>query len=175
LGVFFASSIVVAFSNIRDDLKHFLLDSVSIKSTLSMEKLNIDYTAVAINTGGRKGHVTTNDGKLDFDVSMPKEIGGDGEKTNPEQFFAAAYASCFGGALGSVAGKTSLRDSEIKAKVHLGNYGPNSFGLAVEIEVKIPKAESIEHAQQLAEAAHEICPYSKALIGNIEVTVKALK
>ncbi|MFC3416644.1 organic hydroperoxide resistance protein [Algoriphagus hitonicola] len=140
-----------------------------------MEKLNIDYTAVAINTGGRKGHVKTDDGKLDFEVSMPKEIGGDGEKTNPEQFFAAAYASCFGGALGAVAGKTSLRDSEVKAKVHLGNYGPGSFGLAVDIEVKIPHAESLEHAQKLAEAAHEVCPYSKATRGNIEVKVKAIE
>ncbi|NVJ86497.1 MAG: organic hydroperoxide resistance protein [Algoriphagus sp.] len=140
-----------------------------------MEKLNIDYTAVAINTGGRKGHVRTDDGKLDFEVSMPKEIGGDGEKTNPEQFFAAAYATCFGGALGAVAGKTSLRNSEIKAKVHLGNYGPNSFGLAVDIEVKIPQAESLEHAQKLVEAAHEVCPYSKATRGNIEVNVKAVE
>lgn len=140
-----------------------------------MEKLNIDYTAVAINTGGRKGHVRTDDGKLDFDVSMPKEIGGDGEKTNPEQFFAAAYASCFGGALGAVAGNTSLKDSEIKAKVHLGNYGPGSFGLAVDIEVKIPQAESLEHAQNLVEAAHEVCPYSKATRGNIEVNVKAVE
>lgn len=140
-----------------------------------MEKLNIDYTAVAINTGGRKGHVRTDDGKLDFDVSMPKEIGGDGEKTNPEQFFAAAYATCFGGALGAVAGKTSLRDSEIKAKVYLGNYGPDSFGLAVDIEVKIPQAESLAHAQELVEAAHAVCPYSKATRGNIEVTVKAVE
>ena len=139
-----------------------------------MEKLTIDYTAVATNTGGRKGHVKTDDGKLDFDVSMPKEIGGDGEKTNPEQFFAAAYASCFGGTLGAVAGKTSLRDSEIKAKVHLGNYGPNSFGLAVDIEVKIPHAASLEEAQKLAEAAHQVCTYSKATRGNIEVTVKAV-
>ncbi len=140
-----------------------------------MEKLNIDYTAVAVNTGGRKGHVRTDDGKLDFDVSMPKEIGGDGEKTNPEQLFAAAYSSCFGGALGAVAGKTSLRDSEIKANVHLGNYGPGSFGLAVDIEVKIPHAESLAHAQELVDAAHQVCPYSKATRGNIEVNVKAVE
>lgn len=140
-----------------------------------MKKLNIDYTAIAINTGGRKGHIQTDDGKLNFDVSMPKEIGGDGEKTNPEQLFAAAYAACFGGALGAVAGKTSLKDSEIKAKVHLGNYGPNSFGLAVDIEVKIPKAESLEHAQNLVKAAHEVCPYSKATRGNIEVNVMAVE
>jgi osmotically inducible protein OsmC len=139
-----------------------------------MEKLNIDYTAVAINTGGRKGHVKTDDGLLDFDVTMPKEIGGEGGKTNPEQLFAAGYAACFGGALGAVAGKVSLRDSEIKAKVHLGNYGPGSFGLAVDIEVKIPQASSLEEAQKLVDAAHQVCPYSKATRGNIEVNVKAV-
>jgi osmotically inducible protein OsmC len=139
-----------------------------------MEKLNIDYTAVAINTGGRKGHVKTDDGLLDFDVTMPKEIGGEGGKTNPEQLFAAGYAACFGGALGAVAGKVSLRDSEIKAKVHLGNYGPGSFGLAVDIEVKIPHASSLEEAQKLVDAAHQACPYSKATRGNIEVNVKAV-
>ena len=64
-----------------------------------MEKLIVDYTAVAVNTGGRKGHVRTEDGMLDFDVAMPKEIGGEGGKTNPEQLFAAGYAACFGGAL----------------------------------------------------------------------------
>jgi Ohr subfamily peroxiredoxin len=139
-----------------------------------MEKLIIDYTAVAINSGGRKGHVKTDDGLIDFEVAMPKEIGGEGGKTNPEQLFAAGYAACFGGALGAVAGKTSLRDSEIKAKVHLGNYGPGSFGLAVDIEVKIPHAESLEEAQKLVDAAHEVCPYSKATRGNIEVNVKAV-
>jgi osmotically inducible protein OsmC len=139
-----------------------------------MEKLNIDYTAVAINTGGRKGHVKTDDGLLDFDVTMPKEIGGEGGKTNPELLFAAGYAACFGGALGAVAGKVSLRDSEIKAKVHLGNYGPGSFGLAVDIEVKIPHASSLEEAQKLVDAAHQACPYSKATRGNIEVNVTAV-
>jgi len=139
-----------------------------------MEKLNIDYTAVATNTGGRKGHVKTEDGHLDFEVAMPKEIGGEGGKTNPEQLFAAGYAACFGGALGAVAGKVSLRNSEIKAKVHLGNYGPGSFGLAVDIEVKIPHASSLEEAQKLVDAAHQACPYSKATRGNIEVNVKAV-
>lgn len=140
-----------------------------------MEKLIVDYTAVAVNTGGRKGHVRTDDGMLDFDVAMPKEIGGEGGKTNPEQLFAAGYAACFGGALASAAGKTSLRDSEIKVKVHLGHYSASSFGIGVEIEVKIPHAESLEHAQKLADIAHEHCPYSKATRGNIEVSVKAIE
>ena len=112
-----------------------------------MEKLIVDYTAVAVNTGGRKGHVRTEDGMLNFDVAMPKEIGGEGGKTNPEQLFAAGYAACFGGALAAVAGTTSLKDSEIKVKAHLGHYGPGSFGLGVDIEVKIPMASSLEEAQ----------------------------
>ena len=68
-----------------------------------MKKITIDYTAVAVNTGGRKGKIRTDDGLLDMEVAMPKEIGGPGGKTNPEQLFAAGYAACFGGALGAVA------------------------------------------------------------------------
>lgn len=139
-----------------------------------MEKLIVDYTASAVNTGGRRGHVKTDDGLIDLDVAMPKEIGGEGGKTNPEQLFAAGYAACFGGALASAAGKTSLRDSEIKVNAHLGHYGPSSFGLAVDIFVKIPHAESLEAAQKIVDAAHESCPYSKATRGNIEVNVKAV-
>ncbi|EAZ81838.1 organic hydroperoxide resistance protein [Algoriphagus machipongonensis] len=139
-----------------------------------MKKLSVDYTAVAVNTGGRKGHVKTDDGLLDFDVAMPKEIGGEGGKTNPEQLFAAGYAACFGGALGSVAGKISLRDSEITAKVHLGSFAPEDYGLGVDIFVKIPHAKSLEEAQKLADEAHAICPYSKATAGNIEVNVTAI-
>jgi len=139
-----------------------------------MKKLKVDYTAVAINTGGRKGHVKTDDGLLDFDVVMPKEIGGEGGKTNPEQLLAAAFSTCFGGALASVAGKVSLRDSEITAKVHLGSFGPEDFGIAADIYVKIPQASSLAEAQKLADAAHEICLISKATMGNIEVNVKAV-
>ena len=139
-----------------------------------MDKLIVDYIAVATNSGGRKGHIKTDDGKLDFPVSMPKEIGGDGKHTNPEQLFAAAFAACFGGALGAVAEKISLRDSEIKVKVNLGHYGPKSFGFSVEIEVKIPHAVSLEHAQELVNKANENCLYSKAVRGNIEVKVTAV-
>lgn len=102
----------------------------------------MDYTTSAVYTGGRRRHVKNDDGFIDLEVEMPKEIGGEGGKTNPEQLFAAGYAACFGGALASAAGRTSLRDSEIKLNAHLGHYGPNSFGLAVDIFVKIPHAES---------------------------------
>jgi lipoyl-dependent peroxiredoxin len=139
-----------------------------------MEKIQIDYTATATNTGGRKGHVKTDDGLLDFEVAMPKEIGGPGGKTNPEQLFSAGYAACFGGALGSAAKGVSLRDSEIKVKTQLGRTENGGFGIAVEIEVKIPQAASLEEAQKLVDAAHAACPYSKAISGNVEVTAKAV-
>lgn len=140
-----------------------------------MKKLKVDYTAVATNTGGRKGHVRTDDGILDFDVAMPKEIGGEGEKTNPEQLLAAAYSSCFGGALAAVSGKVSLRESEITAIVYLGSFGPGDYGLGVDIFVKIPHASTLEEAQKLADAAHQECLISKATRGNIEVNVKAIE
>lgn len=139
-----------------------------------MEKITIDYTATAVNTGGRKGHVKTEDGQLDFDVAMPKEIGGPGGKTNPEQLFAAGYAACFGGALGAVAKGVKLDDAEITVKAHLGKTEAGGFGLAVDIHCKIPQAGSLEEAQKLVDAAHEVCPYSKATRGNIEVNVKAI-
>ncbi|MGY6557928.1 MAG: organic hydroperoxide resistance protein [Nitritalea sp.] len=139
-----------------------------------MEEIEVVYTATARNTGGRKGHVKTDDGQLDFAVAMPKEIGGAGGQTNPEQLFAAGYAACFGGALGAVAKGVSLSDAEVAVKAHLGKTAGGGFGLAVDIEVKIPQAGSLEEAQKLVDAAHEVCPYSKATRGNIAVNVKAI-
>ena len=139
-----------------------------------MEKIKISYTATAINTGGRMGHVRTDDGMLDFDVAMPKEIGGPGGKTNPEQLFAAGYATCFGGTLGAIAKGVSLKDSEITVQVHTGVSDKGGYALAVDISVSIPKASSLKEAQELVEAAHSECMYSKAVKGNIEVRVKAV-
>ena len=139
-----------------------------------MEKIKISYTATAINTGGRMGHVRTDDGMLDFDVAMPKEIGGPGGKTNPEQLFAAGYATCFGGTLGAVAKGISLKDSEITVQVHTGVSDKGGYALAVDITVSIPKAPSLKEAQELVEAAHSECMFSKAVKGNIELRVKAV-
>jgi lipoyl-dependent peroxiredoxin len=139
-----------------------------------MEKIKISYTATAINTGGRRGHVKTDDGMLDFEVAMPKEIGGPGGKTNPEQLFAAGYATCFGGTLAAIAKDTSLKDSKITVKVHTGVSDEGGYALAVDIAVSIPKASSLEEAQELVEAAHAECIYSKAVKGNIEVRIKAV-
>lgn len=139
-----------------------------------MEKINISYTATAVNTGGRRGHVKTDDGMLDFDVAMPKEIGGPGGKTNPEQLFAAGYATCFGGTLAAIAKGVSLKDSEITVQVHTGVSDRGGYALAVDIAVSIPKASSLEEAEELVAAAHAECMYSKAVKGNIEVRVKVV-
>ena len=131
------------------------------------------YTASAVATGdGRNGHVQSFDGILDADVRTPKELGGDGGATNPEQLFAAGYAACFHSALKLVAGsmKVDTSDSEVVADVSLLRAGAG-FGLAVRLEVAIP-AVSREVALQVAQRAHEVCPYSNATRGNIEVVLE---
>ena len=129
------------------------------------------YTATAVSTGdARNGHVQSTDGLIDADVRIPKEMGGEGGATNPEQLFAAGYAACFHSALKLVAGKAKvdMTDSEVVADVSIGNNGQGGFGLAVQLEVTIPGADAAT-AQQLAEQAHQVCPYSNATRGNIEV------
>ncbi|WP_067721143.1 organic hydroperoxide resistance protein [Nocardia yamanashiensis] len=131
------------------------------------------YTAEALATGeGRMGQVRTDDGKLDFALSIPKEMGGDGIGTNPEQLFAAGYAACFHSALRTVARatKTNMDDSAVGAKVGIGSNGAGGFGLAVTLEVSLPHLPLAE-ARALAEKAHQVCPYSNATRGNIEVDV----
>ncbi|MBG6098405.1 organic hydroperoxide resistance protein [Nocardioides luteus] len=129
------------------------------------------YTATAVSTGdARNGHVQSTDGLIDADVRVPKEMGGEGGATNPEQLFAAGYAACFHSALKLVAGKAKvdMTDSEVVADVSIGSNGEGGFGLAVQLEVTIPGADAAT-AQQLAEQAHQVCPYSNATRGNIEV------
>ncbi|MFJ9392272.1 organic hydroperoxide resistance protein [Nocardioides sp. NPDC101246] len=129
------------------------------------------YTATAVSTGdARNGHVQSTDGLIDADVRIPKEMGGEGGATNPEQLFAAGYAACFHSALKLVAGKAKvdMTDSEVVADVSIGDNGQGGFGLAVQLEVTIPGADATT-AQQLAEQAHQVCPYSNATRGNIEV------
>lgn len=131
------------------------------------------YTAEALATGaGRDGRVVTNDGRLDLDLAIPKEMGGAGGATNPEQLFASGYAACFHSALHAVARaqKVDVGDSTVGARVHIGSNGQGGYQLAVELEVVIPDVPH-EQAQQLADAAHQVCPYSNATRGNIDVTV----
>ena len=134
-----------------------------------MEKITALYTAEATNTGGRKGHVKSSDGILDMDVSMPAAMGGHGGKTNPEQLFAAGYAACFNGAVGSVAQGRNITDAALTAKVSIGKDS-TGFGLAVELHGNFPNL-SQEEAMKLMEDAHQACPYSKATRGNIEVSL----
>ncbi|WP_377645336.1 organic hydroperoxide resistance protein [Oryzobacter terrae] len=131
------------------------------------------YTASAVATGdGRNGHVQTFDGTIDAPVRTPKELGGEGGATNPEQLFAAGYAACFHSALRLVAGamEVDTTDSEVVADVSLLRAGAG-FGLAVRLEVAIP-AVSRELALEVAERAHQVCPYSNATRGNIEVVLE---
>lgn len=132
------------------------------------------YTAEALSTGsGRDGHVRTDDGKLDLELSVPAGLGGGaGSGTNPEQLFAAGYAACFHSALHAVARaqKVSLGDSSVGSRVHIGSNGQGGFQLAVELEVVIPDLPH-DQAQALADAAHQVCPYSNATRGNIDVLV----
>ena len=131
------------------------------------------YTATAVSTGdARNGHVQSTDGYVDTDVRVPKEMGGAGGAANPEMLFAAGYAACFHSALKLVAGKAGAdpTDSEVVADVSIGDNGQGGFGLAVALEVTLPNVERAL-AEQLVEQAHQVCPYSNATRGNIEVAL----
>lgn len=132
------------------------------------------YTAEALATGGGRdgGHIATNDGRLDLTTAVPKDMGGNGEGTNPEQLFASGYAACFLGALQAVArgAKTDVTDASVGAKVSIGSNGEGGYQLAVTLEVVVPTLEHDE-AQKLADQAHQVCPYSNATRGNIDVQV----
>ncbi|MFF3227371.1 organic hydroperoxide resistance protein [Nocardia suismassiliense] len=135
--------------------------------------MQILYTAEALATGdGRNGHARTTDGKVDVDLAAPEEMGGSGQGTNPEQLFAAGYAACFHSALRLVGkqAKANIDDSAVGAKVGIGPNDAGGFALAVTLEVSLPHL-SREEAQALADKAHQVCPYSNATRGNIDVDV----
>ena len=135
---------------------------------------NIAYTAKAEITGGRDGHGATDDKSVDVDLRTPKEMGGPGGGTNPEQLFAVGYGACFQGALG-LAGKEQGIDtskSVVNTEVGIGKDG-ESFGLSIRIEVSLPDVDH-DTAQKLVDRTHELCPYSKATRGNIPVEVVAI-
>ncbi len=130
------------------------------------------YTARATATGGREGHAVSDDGILDLDLRPPKEMGGPGGATNPEQLFAAGYAACFQSALGVVGRRQGVDTSEstVEADVTIGTIGGGGYGLAVALRVAIPGVE-LAKVLALTEAAHQVCPYSNATRGNIDVTL----
>src|SRR6476469_6334760 len=135
----------------------------------------IVYTAHATATGGRDGSAKSDDGKLSVKLNPPKEMGGNGDGTNPEQLFAAGYSACFLGAMKFVAGtkKVSLpADTSINADVHFGPRagGAKGFSVDVAMAISIPGMERAA-AEALIHEAHEVCPYSNATRGNIDVTL----
>jgi len=134
------------------------------------------YTAHAHVVGGRaNGHGATSDGALEVDLRRPKEMGGEGDGTNPEQLFAVGYAACFEGALGAVARREKLEvdDVAIDSSVSLIPIEERRFKLAVELAVTLPSVTDTEQAVALVLAAHGVCPYSNATRGNIDVHLTA--
>ncbi|UYZ64756.1 organic hydroperoxide resistance protein [Hymenobacter weizhouensis] len=132
------------------------------------------FTAQAKATGGRDGHVTTNNNVLDVDLSTPKEMGGPGKPgaTNPEQLFAAGYSACFEGALAVAARQAGvkLQDVTVEAFIGFGKMEDAGYGISADLHVNIPNVDQAQ-AEQLVQAAHGICPYSRATRGNIEVNL----
>ena len=135
------------------------------------------YTAEALSSGdGRNGHVHSSDGLLDADVAIPREMGGRGGATNPEQLFAAGYAACFHSALRAVARNGGARigdDTTVTARVGIGDNGQGGFGLVVALVASLPGLDQAQ-AESLVAQAHTVCPYSNATRGNVEVTLTTL-
>ena len=138
--------------------------------------MDVLYTATAHATGdGRNGHAQSDDGILDFDLRIPKEMGGPGGATNPEQLFAAGYAACFHSALKVVAGREKLdvTGTEVSASVGIGPNDAGGFGLTVQLDVHAPALDR-DAREALVAKAHEVCPYSNATRGNIDVTLNVV-
>ncbi|MCU0919128.1 MAG: organic hydroperoxide resistance protein [Burkholderiaceae bacterium] len=134
------------------------------------------YTAQATSTGGRTGSTESSDGKIKLQLSTPKELGGDsGPGTNPEQLFAAGYSACFIGAMKAVAGMQKIKlpaEVSIQADVSIGPMSgkPGAFGIAVSMVVSVPGMDKAA-AEALVKTAHEVCPYSNATRGNVDVAL----
>ena len=139
---------------------------------MAITQSDVVYTATATAENGRDGRVSTSDGKLDLVVNPPKEQGGSGEGTNPEQLFAAGYSACFQGALAVVARQegADVSGSTVTANVGIGK-NDDGFGIIVEISAAIPNVDAAT-AKSLVEKAHQVCPYSNATRGNIVVDLK---
>lgn len=134
------------------------------------------YTAEATVTGGRaEGHGRSSDGLLDVQLRRPPEMGGEGDGTNPEQLFAVGFAACFESALGAVARRERMeaQDVSIDSHVSLIPTEERGFRLGVELDVMLPQIEDPEQAAQLVAAAHQVCPYSNATRGNVDVKLTA--
>jgi osmotically inducible protein OsmC len=138
--------------------------------------MRILYTAEAVSTGdGRSGQVASPDGWIDMKLSPPKQMGGEGMGANPELLFAAGYSACFHSALNLIGRreKIDVDDAVVTAKVSIGPNDKGGYELAVTLIVKVP---GLDHAaaKELADKAHQVCPYSNATRGNIEVTLEVV-
>jgi osmotically inducible protein OsmC len=129
------------------------------------------YTANAHVTGGRSGHGRTADGELDVNLRLPKEMGGEGGGTNPEELFAVGWAACFESAMAGVARRRHLEIGEvaIDSSISLSPTGEGGFKLAATLNVSVPSVSERDVAVELIREAHEVCPYSNATRGNIDV------
>jgi len=138
--------------------------------------MKVLYTAQAIVTGeGRNGHGRTSDGLLDLDLASPKELGGAGGATNPEQLFAVGYAACFHQAIKVVGRreKVDVDGSTVDTEVGIGPGEGGGFVLQVALTATLPNVDQ-EAAERIVDAAHQVCPYSNATRGNIDVAVRAI-
>ncbi|HWT48816.1 MAG TPA: organic hydroperoxide resistance protein [Mycobacterium sp.] len=138
--------------------------------------IEVVYTTQSTATGGgRDGHVKSDDGRIDLDARPPKTMGGNGEGTNPEQLFSAGYAACFLGALRLVAGKSKVKlgdATNVTVQIGFGKDSAGGFGLTGKIVGYLPGVDQ-RVADDLVEQAHQVCPYSKATRGNVDVDVSA--
>ena len=135
--------------------------------------VDVKYTTTATATGGRDGRAATRDGALDVKLGVPKEMGGNGQGNNPEQLFAAGYSACFLGAIKAVASKDKdgpkvPNEATVTATVGIGPRSEGGFGITAALEVSLPGL-SRDEAQGLVDKAHQVCPYSNATRGNVDV------
>jgi osmotically inducible protein OsmC len=139
--------------------------------------IKVLYTAHAVATGGRNGHTQSDDGIVSVNLSVPKAMGGPGKNgtTTPEHLFAAGYAACFGSACEFMSRQLKLipKTIEVKSAVGIGQTEGGGFGLVVALDVKI-EGLSLEDAEKVAAAGHKACPYSNAIKGNVDVTIKVV-
>ena len=137
--------------------------------------VDVKYKTQATATGGRDGRATTEDGSLDVKLSTPKELGGaGGEGNNPEQLFAAGYSACFLGAMKFVAGQEKIQvppNSAVTATVGIGPRQAGGFGITADLKISLPGMDRAQ-AQSLVEKAHQVCPYSNATRGNVDVKLE---
>jgi Ohr subfamily peroxiredoxin len=139
--------------------------------------VDVKYRALAVATGGRDGETRTQDGSFSVKLAIPRELGGPGgEGANPEQLFAAGYAACFIGAMKAVSGAQKLRvppQTSVKSEVGIGPRSEGGFGLTVALRIDLPGLQRAD-AERLVAAAHQVCPYSNATRGNIDVELSVV-